>query len=167
MNDLHLGFQGLSATIFNMLLNVQWLRSWSCSLSVLTRTTHSSFHHFMIFLCANELKLTDNVMWYSEAPEWVWCAITQVISLNGWHKQLDLLYLSCPASSPLTDIWMRASLKLQQAVLWKFNLVRSHCQISGLGCAQSILPWQIALLRYWCPLQPHTYVRVDYWPSLV
>ena len=45
----------------------------------------------------------------------------------------------------------RASSKLQQAVLWKFNLIRNHCQISGSGCAQSILPWQIALLRHWCP----------------
>jgi hypothetical protein len=45
-------------------------------------------------------------------------------------------------------------------------LVRSHCQISGLGCAQSILPWQIVLFRHWCPLQPRTYVRVDSWPSL-
>ena len=39
------------------------LRSWSSSLSALTGTTHRSFHHCMIFLCANELKLTDNVKW--------------------------------------------------------------------------------------------------------
>ena len=26
--------------------------------------------------------------------------------------------------------------------------IGSHCQISGLGCAQSILPWQIALLTH-------------------
>ena len=50
----------------------------------------------------------------------------------------------------------RVSSKLQQAVLWKLNLIRSHWQISGLGCAQSILPWQIMLLRHWCPLQPCT-----------
>jgi hypothetical protein len=55
----------------------------------------------------------------------------------------------------------RASSKLQQAVLWKLNLIKSHCQISGLGCSQSILPLQIVLLRHWCPLQPRTYVRVD------
>jgi hypothetical protein len=27
------------------------------------------------------------------------------------------------------------------AVLWKLNLIKSHCQISGLGCAQSIPLW--------------------------
>ena len=84
-----------------------WLRSWSSSLSALTRTTHRSFHHCMI-LCANELKLTGQCqMWYSLAPEWDGCAVTQVLSRNGWHKQLDSLSLSCPASIPLTDIWKR------------------------------------------------------------
>ena len=30
-------------------------------MSALTKTTHRSFHNCMIFLCANKLKLTDNV----------------------------------------------------------------------------------------------------------
>ena len=30
-------------------------------MSALTRTTHRSFHHCMIILCANELKFMDNV----------------------------------------------------------------------------------------------------------
>jgi hypothetical protein len=135
-----------------------WLRSWSSSLSALTRTAHRSFHHCMIFCVQKNSSL--------QTPEWVGYTITQVLSQNGWHKELDSLSLSYPASSPLTDIWKRASLKLQQAVLWKFNLSRSHCQISGLGCAHSILPWQIALLRHWRPLKPRTYMRVESRASL-
>ena len=45
-------------------------------------------------------------MWGASLYEWVVCAITQVLSQNRWQK-LDSLSLSCPASSPLTDIWTR------------------------------------------------------------
>uniref|UniRef100_A0A8C7KYS0 Uncharacterized protein n=1 Tax=Oncorhynchus kisutch TaxID=8019 RepID=A0A8C7KYS0_ONCKI len=65
LNDLNLGLQGLSATIFNVQNKIDaMIKKFflvSSSLSALTRTTHRSFHHRMIFLCVNELKLTDNV----------------------------------------------------------------------------------------------------------
>ena len=51
-------------------------------------------------------------MWYSEAPEWAGCAITQVLSQNGRHKQLDLLSLSCMASSPLTKLEQESLIKI-------------------------------------------------------
>ena len=61
----------------------------------------------MIFLSANELKLTDNVK----------CDIAKHRSELGAHlrryfpehKQLDSLSLPCPASSPLTDIEIATS----------------------------------------------------------
>ena len=80
-----------------------WLRAWSSSLSALTRTTYRSFHHCMIFfVCKCTQAYGQCQVWYSEAPEWVGWAITQVLSWNRWHKQLDLLSLSCSDSSPLT-----------------------------------------------------------------
>ena len=94
---------------------------------------------YYFFVCKWTQAYRQCQMWYSEAPEWAGCVITQVLSRNRWHKQLDSLSLSCPASSSLTDIWTfldRAALRL-------------------------CLPWHIALLRNWCPLQPPTYVRVD------
>ena len=142
-----------------------WLRSCSSSLSALTRTTHRSFRHLMIFVvCKWTQAYRSCQMWYNEAPEWVGCAITQLLSCNWWHKQLDSLSLSCPVSSQLTDIWTRVPHRNCNKRFWE-NW-RRCCQISGLGCAQSILPWQIVLFRHWCPLQPRTYVRVDSRPSL-
>ena len=143
-----------------------WLRSCSSSLSALTRTKHRSFHHCMI-LCANELKLTDNVK----------CDIVKHLSelvrnyagiFPKWMTQTTgfvIPFMPC-LQSTYRYLNKRALLKLQQAVQWKFYLIRSHCQISGSGCVQSILPWKIALLRHRCPLQPRTYVRVDSRPSL-
>ena len=55
----------------------------------------------MVYVCKLTQAYGQCQMWYHEAPEWVGCAITQVLSQNGWHKQLDSLSLSCPASSPL------------------------------------------------------------------
>ena len=98
----------------------------------------------MIFLCAKELKLTDNVK----------CDIAKHLS------ELDVQLRKYFPETDDTNNWIRypfhalppvhllISEEEQQAVLCKSNLIRSHCQISGLGCAQSILPWQIALLRH-------------------
>jgi hypothetical protein len=168
LNDLDLGLQGLSAIIFNVRNKLEAIikKLELFSACINKDTGHRSFRHSMIFYVCKWTWVSGQCqMWYSKAPEWAGCAITQVLSVNGRHKQLESLSLSCPASSPLTDIWTRVSSKLQQAVLWKLNLFRSHCQISGLGCAQSFLPWQITLLRHWCLLQPRTYVRVDSRPS--
>jgi hypothetical protein len=105
-------------------------------------------------------------MWYSKAPEWVGCTIMQVNHFGKVHETTGFVIPFMPClQSTCRYLNKRASSKLQQEVLWKCNLIRSQCQISELDCAQSILPWQITLLRRWCPLQPHTYVRVDSRPS--
>ena len=85
-----------------------WLRSWSSFLFVLTRTTRRSFHHCIIcFVWKWTQAYRQCQMWYSEASEGAGWAIMQVLSRNGWHKQLDSLFLSCPAPSPHIDIWTR------------------------------------------------------------
>ena len=61
LNDLNLGLQGLSATIFNVRDKIEAMIKKLELFSALTRTTHRFFLHFMICLCANELKLTGNV----------------------------------------------------------------------------------------------------------
>ena len=104
-------------------------------------------------------------MWYSEAPEWVGCAIFSGTFLKQMTQTTGFVIPFMPClQSTYQYLKKRVSSKLQQAVLWKLNL--NHCQISGYCCAQCFLPWQIALLRHWCPLQPRTYVRVDSQPSL-
>ena len=142
-----------------------WLRSWSSSLSELSRTTHRSFHHCMI-ICVKmntSLRTMSNVIWRSVC--WVRNYTDTFPKQMTQTTGFIIPFMSC-LQSTYRYLNKRALSELQQAVVWKCNLIISYWQISGLGCTQSILPWQIALLRLWCPLQPRTYVRVDSQPSL-
>jgi hypothetical protein len=142
-----------------------WLRSWSSSVCINKDITQVFPSLYDFFVCKWSLWTMSNVIYIAKHLIELGAQLRKVLSRNRGHKQLDLLSLSCPVTSPLTNIWTREP-QLQQVVLWKLNLIRSYCQISGLGCAQSILPWQIALLRNWCPLQPRNIVREDSRPSL-
>ena len=64
LNDLNLGLQGLSATIFKVLDKIEAMTNKL----ELFLTTHRSIH-CMIFLCVNKLKLTDNVKCVSSISE--------------------------------------------------------------------------------------------------
>ena len=59
---LNLGLQGHSTTIFNVRDNIGAIikKLELFSVCINKDTTHKSFHHCMT-VCANELKLTDNV----------------------------------------------------------------------------------------------------------
>ena len=102
LNDLNRALQGLSATIFNVREKIETminkLELFSVCINKGNTQVFPSLYDFVFCVQMN------CQMWCSE---WVGCAITQVHSRNGWHKQLDSLTLSCPASSPLTDIWTR------------------------------------------------------------
>jgi hypothetical protein len=150
LNDLNLELQGLSATIFNVWDRIEAMIKKLEIFSVcINKNNIQVFHHCMIFLCVNELKLTDNVK----------CGIAKHLSelgaqLHRYFPETDdtttgfvIPFMPC-LQSTYRYLNKRATSKLQQVVLWKCNLIRSHWQISGLGCAQSILPWQIALLQF-------------------
>jgi hypothetical protein len=62
LNDLNIGLQGLSKTIFNVRAKIEAMIKKLKLFSVLTRTTQV-FPSLYDFLFANELKLTDNVKW--------------------------------------------------------------------------------------------------------
>ena len=117
-NNLNLGLQELSATIFNVRDKIEAvIRSFF--LSALTRTTHRSFHHCMIFLCANELKLTDNVKCHiakhlSELGTLLHRYFLETDDTNNWI--LIIPFMPC-LQSTYRYLNKRASSKLQQAVL--------------------------------------------------
>ena len=114
-----------------------WLRNWSSSLSAILKDNKQVFP-----------------MWYSEAVE----ELIQKDDTNNWIRYgfhaLPPVHLPISEQESLIEIETSGSV----------NILFNH--ISGLGCAQSILPWQIALLKHWCPLQPRTCVRVDSRPSI-
>ena len=127
--------QGLSATIFNVEDKIEAMIKKLELFSVCINTdTTQVFPSLYDFLCANELKVTDNVkcdivMHLSELG----AQLRRYFPRNGQHKQLDSLYnpfMPC-LQSTYRYLNKRASSKLQQAVLWKCNLIRSHWQISG------------------------------------
>ena len=107
LNDLNLGLQGLSATIFSVWDKIEAMikKLELFSFCINKDNTQVFPSLYVCFVCKWTQAYGQCQMWYSEAPEWVGCAITQVLSQSGWHKQLDSLSLSCPATSPLTDIW--------------------------------------------------------------
>ena len=61
LNDLNLALQGPSTTIFKVWDKIETMIKKLELFSVRINKDNRSFHHCMIFLCANELKLTDNV----------------------------------------------------------------------------------------------------------
>ena len=104
LNDLNLGLQGLSTTIFNVPDKIE---DWIKKSELFSVCINKDNINVRFFVCKWTQAYGQCQMWYSEAPELVGCAITQVLSRNRWHKQLDWLSLSCLASSRLTDIWTR------------------------------------------------------------
>ena len=64
LNDLNLGLQGLSATIFNVEDKIEAMIKKLSSLSALTQTIHRSFHHCMIFCVQmnSSLRTMSNVI---------------------------------------------------------------------------------------------------------
>ena len=140
------------------------LRSWSASLSALTRTTHRFFHHCMIlFVCKWTPAYGQCQMWYSEAPEWVGCAITQVLYQCGWQTTVFVIpFMPC-----LQSTWYlnkRASSKLQQAVLWKFNQkplpdfwIGLHSEFLALAnrIVKTLMPFETTYLMWEWILSSH------------
>ena len=73
--------------------------------SVCIKDNTQVFPSIYDFLCANELKLTDDVKCdIVKHPSELDVQLRRYFSRKKQHKQLDSLSLSSPASSPLTDI---------------------------------------------------------------
>ena len=101
-----------------------WLRSWSSSLSALTRKTHRSFHHCMIFLCANELKLTDNVKCdiAKHRVSWVHNYFPKTDGTNNWihypFHALPPVHLPISEQESLIGIATSCSVKIELPYFW-------------------------------------------------
>ena len=120
LNILNLGLQGLSTTLFNVrdIIEAMIKKLELFSVCINKNNTRLSIIAWF-FVCKLTQAYGQCQMWYSEAPEWVGCTTGLVIPFTPC-LQSTYWYLN-----------KRASLKLQQVVLWKCNLIRSHCQISG------------------------------------
>ena len=117
LNDLNLELQGLSATIFNVRDRIEAMIKKLELFSVcINKNNIQAFHHCMIFLCANELRLTDNVKCdiakhLSELGEQLRRYFPETDDTNNW------IHYPFHALPPVQIPEQERLIKLQQVVL--------------------------------------------------
>lgn len=94
-------------------------------------------HTAWLFVCKWTLSDRQHETWGNHTHQWAGCTPAQVFPPNlaaqtvGYVIQLQLCLL------PYQHLKRRVLLRSQQMVPWKWNLIRSHYQISGSDCAQN------------------------------